>query len=518
MDNTEPRLVMLIQEEPAQCRLITALAARDGWHAIVVRDAESAIAMLGTHQGMQLSAIILDHEARGDGCGEPDDPCHLIAEIRSRRPALPMLMLTTSASPLLAVEAMRAGATDYLIKPVASDQLLQALRSATSRTSAGWVQPAELQPLSEKLSANPDFESMIGASPAFRVALAIAAKAARGHGPVLIEGECGSGKEMLARAMHAASSRSKAPLRIFNVGATPANSLESALFGHEKGAFPGAFDRQIGAIQHCDGGTLVLDEVDRLPAAIQDRLFEALAGGHCRPVGARHSFRVDVRYILAANYPLRDMVEDGYFLGPLAQAMAAVSLTLPPLRERTGDIAALARYFLGRIGEQPGLRPLGITDGALALLAAYEWPGNVRQLQAVLFRASVFCDSDALTADNFPQLVEQVRRVPASIDGGNGGGIGVRRHDSTGITLFTSDGHLRPLDEIEGDVIRLAIGHYRGRMTEVARRLGIGRSTLYRKLSDLGFDSPAHGIPGTIGSHPVLACVPPLGTMIVADL
>ena len=504
MEATEPRLVMLIENEPVQCRLITALAASDGWHAIVVRDAESAIAMLGTRQGMQLSAIILDHWGPSDGGdggsdagGELDDACHLIAEFRSRRPALPILMLTTSASPLLAVEAMRAGATDYLIKPVAPDRLLQALRSATTRTSGGWAQPAELQPLSEKLSANPDFESMIGASSGFRVALAIAAKAARGHGPVLIEGECGSGKEMLARAMHAASPRSKAPLRIFNVGATPVNSLESALFGHEKGAFPGAFDRQIGAIQHCDGGTLVL------------------AAGNCRPVGARHSFRVDVRYIFAANYALKDMVEDGHFDGALAQAMAAVSLTLPPLRERTGDIAALARYFLGRIGEQPGLRPLGITDGALSLLAAYDWPGNVRQLQAVLFRAAVFCDGDALTADDLPQLVEIVRRTPAKV----GAGPGVRRHDSTGITLFTSDGNLRPLDDIEGDVIRLAIGHYRGRMTEVARRLGIGRSTLYRKLSDLGIDSAAQGSgQGTTGSQTALACAPPVDTLIVAAL
>jgi len=515
MENTEPRLVMLIEDDPTQSRLITTLAARDGWQVIVVRDAESAVAMLGTRHGMQLCAIILDHWTPSDTGGETgselDDTCHLIAEFRNRRPGLPILVLTSSASPVLAVEAMRAGATDYLIKPVAPDRLLQALRSATQRTASGWVQPAELQPLSEKLSANADFESMIGASSGFRLALAIAAKAARGHGPVLIEGECGSGKEMLARAMHAASTRSKAPLRIFNVGATPANSLESALFGHEKGAFPGAFDRQIGVIQHCDGGTLVLDEVDRLPPAIQDRLFEALAGGNCRPVGARHSFRVDVHYIFAANYALRDMVEDGHFHGHLAQAMATVSLTLPPLRERTGDIAALARYFLGRVGEQPGLRPLGITDGALALLAAYDWPGNVRQLQAVLFRAAVFCDSDALTAEHFPHLVAQVRGAPASVS--------AHRHDRGAITLFASDGNLRPLDEIEGDVIRLAIGHYRGRMTEVARRLGIGRSTLYRKLSDLGIETTAQvSAQDTRGSQTAPACAKSVDTLIVAAL
>ncbi|MBU6268184.1 MAG: sigma-54 dependent transcriptional regulator [Sphingomonadales bacterium] len=471
MSETEQRLLMLIDDEPAQCRLITALASREGWRTLVVKDSETAIATLGTRQGMQLGAIILDQWVPGD------DACALIAELKARRPALPILMLTTSASPLLAVEAMRAGATDYLIKPVAPDRLMTALRAATTREAPR----AELQPLTEKMPATPDFDAMIGSSPAFRSALAIAAKAARNHGPMLIEGETGTGKEMLVRAIHAASQRARLPLRLVNIGTTPPNSIESMLFGHEKGAFPGAFDRQIGAFQHCDGGTLAIDEIDRLPESIQQRLVEAITHGICRPVGARHAFRVDVRVIAAANYPLRELVADGVFLPELCDALGAATVAIPPLRERTGDIPALARHFLARIGEQPGLRPLGITDGALALLAAYDWPGNVRQLQAVLFRAAVFCDGDALTSEDFPQLSDMVSQ----------GAAGAVVHESVGVMLYTADGNLRPLEDIEADVIRLAIGHYRGRMTEVARRLGIGRSTLYRKLSDLGIDNAA---------------------------
>lgn len=475
MSETEPRLLMLIDDEPAQCRLITALAAREGWRTLVVSDAETAIATLGTRQGMQLSAIILDQWVPGD------DACGLIAELRSRRPALPILMLTTSASPLLAVEAMRAGATDYLIKPIAPDRMMQALRSATTRETTR----DELQPLTEKMPVTADFETMIGAAPTFRTALAIAAKAARGHGPVLVTGETGTGKEMLVRAIHAASQRARMPLRLINVGSTPANSLESMLFGHEKGAFPGAFERQIGAIQHCDTATLALDEIDRMPMSVQERLLEALTLGSCRPIGARHSFRVDVRFILASNHPLPELVEQGDFLGPLYHAISPVSITLPSLRARSGDIPALARHFLARIGEQPGLRALGITDGALALLGAYDWPGNVRQLQAALFRAAVFCDGDALTADDFPQLTAMIGM------GAVAAVTGAPQHESAGVMLYTADGHLRALEEIEADVIRLAIGHYRGRMTEVARRLGIGRSTLYRKLADLGIDNVA---------------------------
>lgn len=474
MGDLEPRLLMLIDDEPAQSRLISALAAREGWRTIIARDAETAIATLGTRQGMQLSAIILDQWVPGD------DACALISELKSRRPALPILMLTASTSPLLAVEAMRAGATDYLVKPVAPDRLMHALRSATAREAAR----DELAPLTEKMPSNPDFESMIGAAPNFRKALAVAAKAARGHGHVMIEGESGTGKELLVRAMHAASSRAKMPLRIVNVGGMPANSIESVLFGHEKGAFPGAFDRQVGALQHCDGATLALDEIDRLPLQIQERLLESVRRSDVRPIGAQHSFRVDVRIIAASNLPLRDLVTQGHFLPELLDALSLTKVELPPLRERTGDIPALSRFFLARIGEQPGLRELGITDGALSLLSAYDWPGNVRQLQAVLFRAAVFCDGDALTSEDFPQLLNILGTGPSTVASNP-------IQESSGVMLYRPDGNLRPLEEIEADVIRLAIGLYRGRMTEVARRLGIGRSTLYRKLGELGIDNAA---------------------------
>lgn len=472
MATSDQRLLMLIDDEPAQSRLISALASREGWRTIVAGDSETAIAMLGTREGMQLSAIILDQWVPGD------DACALIEELKARRPALPILMLTTSASPLLAVEAMRAGATDYLIKPVAPDRLMEALRASTEREAP----QDELQPLTEKMHAALDFDAMIGTAPKFRTALAQAAKAARNHGHVLIEGENGTGKEMLMRAMYAASPRAKAPFRIINIGGVPANSVESVLFGHEPNAFAGAFDRQIGAFQHCDGGTLVLDEIDRLGETLQAQLLEILKTGIVRPLGAKHGFRVDVRLLTASNFPLDQLTESGHFSAELLELLASTTIKLPPLRERTGDISALTRHFLARIGEQPGLRHLSITDSALSLLAAYDWPGNVRQLQSVLFRAAVYCDGETLTAESFPQLSELLGEALEPTN---------PIHEGVGVMLYTEDGNLRPLEEIEADVIRLAIGHYRGRMTEVARRLGIGRSTLYRKLSDLGIDNAA---------------------------
>ncbi|MFZ1741994.1 MAG: sigma-54 dependent transcriptional regulator [Pontixanthobacter sp.] len=477
MAESESRLLMLIDDEPAQSRLITALAAREGWRTLVVRDSETAIATLGTRQGMQCSAIILDQWVPGD------EASTLIEELKARRPAMPILMLTTSASPLLAVDAMRAGATDYLIKPVSPDRLMQALRSATKNEAP----KDELQPLTEKMSTVLDFDAMIGNSPAFRSALAKAAKAARGHGPVLIEGESGTGKEMLLRAMHSASPRAKTAFRLINVRGVPSNSIESVLFGHEQNAFPGAFDRQVGAIQACDGGTLILDEVDRLDLDLQAKLSETLQSGIVRPIGAKHGFRVDVRLLCASNLPLDDLGDEqnsiGHFHPELLKTISQTKIKLPPLRERQSDISALTRHFLARIGDQPGLRSMSVSDSALNLLSAFDWPGNVRQLQAVLFRAAVFCDRETLTAESFPQLSE----VVGEIDDDNMNPL----QEGVGVMLYTQDGNLRPLEEIEADVIRLAIGHYRGRMTEVARRLGIGRSTLYRKLGDLGIGDAA---------------------------
>ncbi|MXP29187.1 response regulator [Porphyrobacter algicida] len=472
MATDESRLLLLIDDEPAQSRLVSALAAREGFRAIVESTAESALDRLRTPEGLQVAVILLDQWVPGE------DACALIREIKIMRPAVPVLMLTASTSPLLAVEAMRAGATDYLIKPVAPERLLQALRSATTREPPR----AELQPLAEKMATPLDFDAMVGTAPPFRTALAKAATAARGHAHVLVEGESGTGKEMLLRAMHNSSPRAKAPVRMINVAVTPAASLESLLFGHEKGAFAGAFDRQIGVLQMCDTGTVVLDEIDRLPLGMQARLADMLETGIVRPVGATHGFKIDVRLMAACDHSLAELVADGQFDANLCKQLSNTRIHLPPLRDRAGDIPALTRYFLSKIGEQPGLRQHSIADSALSLLEAYDWPGNVRQLQAVLFRAAVFCDGEALTAESFPQLSELL---------GSQENRGAKRQRGLGVMLYTDDGNLRPLEEIEADIIRLAIGHYRGRMTEVARRLGIGRSTLYRKLSDLGIDNAA---------------------------
>ncbi len=464
------KLLLLVDDQPAQQRLVTALAARAGWRTLLASETEMAIAILGTRDGMMLDAVLIDQTASGE---ETDT---LIHELRERRPALPIVVLTAVNSVTAAVTAMRTGATDFLVKPVAPERLIAALEaSASLETSTG-----ELRPLTEKLSARLGFDEITGSDPKFRAALAIAAKAARSRAPVLIEAEPGSGKQVIAEAIHSASSREKRPLLIVDCRSTPGNMIESELFGHETGAFPGAFARRIGKLHEAEGGTILLDNVSALPFETQTKLASALELGTIKPLGGRFESAIDVRIIATADPSLAVEVETGGFREDLYFKLALVHVTLPPLRERAGDVQALTRHLLGRIARQPGMRELGITEAAMSMLATYSWPGNVRQLHDVLFRASALCDGDALTEADFPQIARQSKRTITTLSA-----------NEAGVTLYRPDGHLRELEDIEADVIRLAIGHYRGRMTEVARRLGIGRSTLYRKLAELGISDAA---------------------------
>jgi len=336
MTRNGQRLLMLIDDEPAQRRLVAAIAARRGWRTIFAAETETAIATLGTPDGMSLDAVILDHPA------SDHDAATLIGELRKRRPGLPILVLTANGSVAAAVSAMRAGATDFLVKPIAAERLLAALEAAVGDRGAG-----ELRPLTEKLSAPLGFDEIVGSAPQFRAALAIAAKAARARVPVLIEGESGVGKEVVAEAVHNASPRNKKDMITVNCGAIPANLVESELFGHEKGAFTGAFERKIGKVQEAEGGTIFLDEIGEMPLDAQVKLLRLLQSGETQPIGARHAREIDVRVIAATNKSLAAEVEAGRFREDLYYRLNVVQVAIPPLRERTGDIPALARHLLG---------------------------------------------------------------------------------------------------------------------------------------------------------------------------
>jgi DNA-binding NtrC family response regulator len=283
--------------------------------------------------------------------------------------------------------------------------------------------------------------------------------------------------------------------------------VESILFGHEKGSFTGATERHTGKFVEASGGTLFLDEVGELPPATQVKLLRAIQEGEVEPVGARKTVKVDVRLISATNRNLIADVKGGRFREDLFYRLHVYPITVPPLRERSEDIADLVRHFLARFAAEEGKRIRGISGEALMLLGRHRWPGNVRQLENAVFRAVVLAEGDSIGVEEFPHIAVQVSgqaghpfiehpemtsvpsliEMPSLLDVGPGAAPSVPLPHGA-LTLLDPHGEVRPLDAIEAETIRFAIAHYRGQMSEVARRLHIGRSTLYRKLDQLGLE------------------------------
>jgi DNA-binding NtrC family response regulator len=319
---------------------------------------------------------------------------------------------------------------------------------------------------------------------------------------VLIEGESGVGKELIARAIHGSSDRRAKPFIAVNCGAIPDNLVESILFGHEKGAFTGATEKHTGKFIEASGGTLFLDEVGELPLPAQVKLLRAIQEGEVEPVGSRKTVKVDVRIVSATNRNLIADVKAARFREDLFYRLHVYPISIPPLRDRTEDIPDLVRHFITRFGAEEGKRIRAVSAEALTMLTSHRWPGNVRQLENAVFRAVVLAEGDTVGGQEFPQIAAQLTNPPTVADvplmpvmmdtqpmlsvvqpSENG-----THTDPNAVALLDSRGEVRPLEDIEYETIRFAISHYRGQMSEVARRLKIGRSTLYRKLEHLGLD------------------------------
>ena len=367
----------------------------------------------------------------------------------------------------------------------------------------------ELQRIRHSREGRLTFSDIITRSEAMAAVLRTAQKAASSTIPVLIEGESGVGKELFARAIHGSGERKAKPFVAVNCGAIPDNLVESILFGHEKGAFTGATERHMGKFVEATGGTLFLDEVGELPLAAQVKLLRALQEGTVEAVGGRKPVKVDVRIISATNRKLLDLVKNGQFREDLFYRLHVLPLTIPPLRTRREDIPHLLRHFLARFCAEENRTITGISGEAMAHLAQLDWPGNIRQLENAVYRAVVMSEGDQLGLADFPQAAAQPAigtrqhpehaeplivgpsTAPAMVSGNE---IPIAPLPSAGtLAMLTSAGEVRPLEEMESEIIRFAISHYRGQMSEVARRLKIGRSTLYRKLDEAAADEPDSG-------------------------
>jgi DNA-binding NtrC family response regulator len=497
--------ILVVDDDPVQCRILEGILQKSGYEPVILDNGDAALTLLAGGDGARIDCVILDLVMPNlDGMG-------VLARLRQAANAVPVIVQTAHGGIDNVVSAMRAGAVDFVVKPVGVERLLVSLRNALNTSAL----EGELQRIKHSRSGTLGFADIITKSPSMHAVLRMAEKAATSNIPVLISGESGVGKELIACAIHGSGERRAKPFVAVNCGAMPENLVESILFGHEKGSFTGATERHTGKFVEASGGTLFLDEVGELPPAAQVKLLRAIQESEVEPVGGRKPIKVDVRIVSATNRDLIADVKAGRFREDLFYRLHVFPITVPPLRDRLSDIPALARHFLARFAAEEGKRIRLITPEALHVLTAFRWPGNIRQLENTLFRAVVLAESDTVGLAEFPQIAAQVGaqpidpNMPARADQPlvpdfNQAELLVSHRDSEMtppppatpiampadvLPLLDAAGEVRPLEQLEGDLIRYAVSHYRGQMSEVARRLQIGRSTLYRKLDALGLNS-----------------------------
>ena len=473
------KTVLVVDDDPTQRRLLQAVLERDGYAVVHAAGGGEAIDRMlrGGGADMLLLDMVMP-EMSGLEC---------LAELRSAGVTTPVIVLTANGGIDTVVKAMQAGAQDFFVKPVGPERLLVGVRNALKMTQL----TAEVGRLTKRAQGRASFDDIIGDSAPMRMVKALGTRAAKSSIPVLITGESGVGKEVIARALHGASDRAGKPFVAVNCGALPANLAESILFGHEKGAFTGAVDKTLGKFREADGGTLFLDEIGELPLDLQVKLLRALQESEIDPVGGKRPVKIDVRIVSATNRDPAQQVKDGAFREDLFYRLNVFPIEAPSLRDRREDIPALVDHFIARFNAEEGRRIVGCAPETLALLQAYDWPGNVRQLENAVFRAIVLADSPFLQPYDFPSISGVVAPMPeatTTLAQTAPSYADLPPLPEQPIRILDDRGHLRTLEDIERDLIQHAIEVYAGHMSEIARRLGIGRSTLYRKVREQGLE------------------------------
>jgi len=474
------KTILVVDDDPTQRRLIQAVLERDGNAVVHAASGGEAIDRMTRGGGADL--ILLDMvmpEMSGLEC---------LAELRSAGINEPVIVLTANGGIDMVVKAMQAGAQDFFVKPVGPERLLVGVRNAMQMKRL----TAEVGRLTKRVQGRTSFDDIVGDSAPMRMVKALGARAAKSSIPVLITGESGVGKEVIARALHGASDRAGKPFVAVNCGALPANLIESILFGHEKGAFTGAVDKTLGKFREADGGTLFLDEIGELPLDMQVKLLRALQEGEIDPVGGKRPVKIDVRIVSATNRDPAQQVKDGAFREDLFYRLNVFPIEAPSLRDRREDIAPLVDHFIARFNAEEGKRIAGCAPETLALLQGFDWPGNVRQLGNAVFRAIVLADAPFLQPHDFPAISGVAAPMPDAQPLQAATAAGAQTDAAAQvdqpIRILDERGHLRTLEDIERDLIQHAIEVYAGHMSEIARRLGIGRSTLYRKVREQGLE------------------------------
>jgi DNA-binding NtrC family response regulator len=494
-----PKRVLVVDDDPLQRRILEETVKRFGYAVALAESGDKALAALKADISGDISLILLDLVMRGtDGMG-------VLSAMRSLPRKYPTIVQTAGGIIDAAIAAMRAGAVDFVVKPVSPERLEVSIKNALKLDAL----EGEISRMKAAARGELGFADLVASSETMGRVVDLGRRATKSSIPVLIEGESGVGKELVARAIHGESDRAGKPFVAVNCRNLPEHLVESVLFG----SFANDSQRQTGKFFEADQGTLFLDEIGELLPEAQSKLLRALQDS---AIGVKYPVKVDVRVIASTNRNLITLVQEGRFREDLYYRLNVFPIWVPPLRDRLDDVPELVRRFIARFAAEEGKRVDGIEPEALAMFERYSWPGNIRQLENAVFRAVVLADQLLLGVSEFPQIAAHVLgyrvtvppapapkapapRIAGPVMLGQSSIAPATIHlpsangrDAVGIPALSEEGDIRSLEAVEADMIRLAFGRYRGRMTEIAKRLGIGRSTLYRKMREIGLEARPH--------------------------
>jgi DNA-binding NtrC family response regulator len=451
--------VLVVDDEEHLRRVVQVQLQQIGYQVETAANGAEALAAL---ERGQFALMLVDMRMPGMSGLE------LLKRVRAENPEVVVIILTAYGTIETAVDAMRAGAYDYIAKPVHPDEL----RLVVDRALEHARLREEVTILRASLDAKYGFEHIIGRSDVLLSVLDMSARAARSQSTVLIQGETGTGKELLARAIHFNSPRKDRPFITINCGAIPRELLESELFGFRRGAFTGALENKRGKLEMADGGTLFLDEIGELPLELQAKLLRLIQQGEIDKIGAVEPLKVDVRVVAATHRNLQKMVEDGAFREDLYYRLAVIPLILPPLRERSDDIPELVQCFFERSKHKHGRDAMVLPQALLPYFSRYRWPGNIRELENVIERLVVLSRSDEATLADLPETLRRERPIISDLQ---------LELPPQGINL----------EALEKELILRALQRFNGNQTHAAQYLDISRKTLIYRMEKHGIRGAA---------------------------